>query len=97
MEQAQGNETFEALLAAVTGPIDPAALPEFPTAECLTPEQVSGMVEAGRKEQEHHLATCPWCRNMLASEQPSPQEFEEILRRAKKAAEQSHHREAAGF
>jgi hypothetical protein len=73
---AQGGESFKALLAKITGPVDPATLPEFPTAECLTAEQVSGMAEIGQDGWAHYL-TCPWCKNMMAAAQPTSEEFQE--------------------
>ena len=94
LETADGTESFEALLAKTIGPVDPATLPEFPTLECLSAEQVSGMAKIEPKQQEH-LTTCPWCKNMMAGAQPSTQEFEEILRRAKKATVASRQHEAA--
>lgn len=96
MAHTQGNESFEALVANVTGPVDPAALPKFPTPKCLTAEQASGMAGFGQREREH-LATCPWCKNMMSVGQPSVQEFDEILRRVKKETERSHQHEAAAF
>lgn len=37
---ASGTETFETFLTRIAGPVDPAMIPQFPTAECLAPEQV---------------------------------------------------------
>jgi hypothetical protein len=82
---ATGTESFEAVLTKLTGAIDPATIPEFPTAQCLTPEQVYAIDDVGQ-EQQAHLATCPWCRNMVAAGQPSDDEFDEIRRKAKAAA-----------
>lgn len=93
---AEGTESFEALLSRIIGPVDPSTLPEFPTAECLSAEQVSETAKIGPAEQKH-LATCPWCKNLVATAQPTAQEFEEILRQAKKAAENSHRQEAAAY
>jgi hypothetical protein len=91
-----GTESFEALLSKITGPIDPATLPEFPTTECLTAEQVSGIAKIEPNE-ETHFATCPWCKSMMAAAQPTNQEFEEILRKAKNATEARRHREVAAY
>jgi len=82
---ASGTESFEALLTKITGPLDPATIPQFPTAQCLTPEQVYDINAIGQ-EQQAHFATCPWCRNMMVTAQPSKDEFEEICRKAKSAA-----------
>ena len=82
---ASGTESFEALLTKITGPLDPATIPQFPTAQCLTPEQVYDINGIGQ-EQQAHLATCPWCRNMMVTAQPSKDEFDEICRKAKSAA-----------
>jgi hypothetical protein len=82
---ASGTESFEALLTKITGPLDPATIRQFPTAQCLTPEQVYDINDIGQ-EQQAHLATCPWCRNMMVTAQPSKDEFEEICRKAKSAA-----------
>ena len=91
---ASGTESFEALLTKIAGPVDPATIPEFPTAQCLTPEQVYAIEDAGQ-EQQAHLTTCPWCRNMLAAAQPSNEEFDELRRRAKAPTNAQHHRETA--
>jgi hypothetical protein len=91
---ASGTESFEAVLTKITGPVDPATIPEFPTAQCLTPEQVYAIDDVGQ-EQQAHLTTCPWCRNMLAAAQPSNDEFDELRRKAKAAATAQHSRETA--
>jgi len=91
---AASAERFDALLTRITGAVDPATLPEYPTAQCLTAEQVSGISSVG-PEQEAHVATCPWCKNMLATAQPTAQEFEEILRKAKAAAGRNNRRVVA--
>jgi hypothetical protein len=91
---ASGTESFEAVLTKITGPVDPATIPEFPTAQCLTPEQVYA-IEGTGQEQQAHLATCPWCRNMVAAAQPNNEEFEEIRRKAKAAANAQRHGEIA--
>ena len=82
---ASGTESFEALLTNITGAVDPSTIPQFPTADCLTPEQVYNFDQVGQ-EQQAHLKTCPWCRNMLAASQPTNDEFEEIRRKTSSAA-----------
>lgn len=94
VEGASGTESFEALLTKITGPVDPKTIPQFPTAQCLTPEQVYNFENVG-EEQQAHLAACPWCKNMMVAAQPSDEEFEEICRRAKSAAKAQGHREVA--
>lgn len=96
MANAEGNESFAALLAKITGPVEPAALPEFPTRECLTPEQVCRLTPLNAAALVH-LDTCPWCRNMMAAAQPSAEEFERILRQAKQATETARRHEAAAY
>ena len=85
VEGASGTESFEAVLTKITGPVDPATIPQFPTPQCLTPEQVYDINSVGQ-EQQAHLATCPWCKNMMVAAQPSNEEFEEIRRKAKSAS-----------
>jgi hypothetical protein len=94
VEGASGTESFEAVLTKITGPVDPATIPQFPTAQCLTPEQVYDINSVGQ-EQQAHLATCPWCKNMMVAAQPSNEEFEEICRKAKSAAKAQRHHEVA--
>ncbi|HEX3104950.1 MAG TPA: hypothetical protein VHQ22_10900 [Terriglobales bacterium] len=91
---ASGTESFEAVLTKITGPVDPAMIPTFPTAQCLTPEQVYAIEGIGQ-DQQAHLTTCPWCRNMVAAAQPNNDEFEEIRRKAKAAANAQRRREIA--
>jgi glutaredoxin len=62
----------------------------------LTAEQVSGMVNIGPHEQDH-IATCPWCKSMMAAAQPTSQEFEEILRKMKNATEARRQRQVAAY
>ena len=96
VEGVSGTESFETVLTKITGPVDPATIVQFPTAQCLTPEQVYDINTVGQ-EQHAHLATCPWCKNMMIAAQPSNEEFEEICRKAKSAAKaQSPHEMAAG-
>ena len=94
VEGASGTESFEALLTKITGPIDPTTIPQFPTPQCLTPEQVYNFENVGQ-EQQAHLAACPWCKNMMVAAQPSDEEFEEICRTAKSAAKAQRRREVA--
>ena len=85
VEGASGTESFETLLTNITGPVDPKTIAQFPTPQCLTPEQVYAFDNVGQ-EQQAHLKTCPWCRNMLAAAQPTNEEFEEIRRKTRSAA-----------
>jgi hypothetical protein len=91
---ASGTESFEALLTKITGAVDPAKISQFPTAECLTPEKVYNFDQVGQ-EQQAHLKTCPWCRNMLAAAQPTNEEFEEIRRKTTSAAKAQRNSEYA--
>lgn len=93
---ASGAESFEAVLTKITGPVDPATIPEFPTEQCLTPEQVYAM-DSVEQEQQAHLSTCPWCRNMVAAAQPTNDEFEVIRRKAKSAANAQRRNEIAAY
>jgi hypothetical protein len=93
---ASGTESFEAVLTKITGPVDPSTIPDFPTAECLTPEQVYA-IDSVEQHQQAHLTTCPWCKNMVAAAQPSNEEFDEILRKAKAAANAQRRGEIAAY
>jgi hypothetical protein len=73
-------DSFEALLTEVTGAIDPANIPQFPTSHCLSPEDVYNLEKMGF-DQQKHLSSCPWCRNMVAAAQPSEEEFRNLLER----------------
>jgi hypothetical protein len=84
-EGVSGTESFETVLTKITGPVDPATIAQFPTAQCLTREQVYDINSVGQ-EQHAHLATCPWCKNMMIAAQPSNEEFQKICRKAKSAA-----------
>ena len=94
VEGATGTESFESLLSKITGPVDPATIPNFPTPQCLTPEQIYDRERIG-EEHKAHLATCPWCKNMMVAANPTNEEFEEICRKAKAAAT-AQSRNAAG-
>ena len=78
----------------LTGSVDPATIPQFPTSQCLMPEQVYDINSVG-EEQQAHLATCPWCKNMMVAAQPSNEEFEEICRKARSASKARHRHESA--
>jgi hypothetical protein len=77
--------SFEGVLTKLTGAVDPAHLPQFPTPECLSPEDVYNLAALGLQQQAH-LSGCPWCRNMVAAAQPSEQDFEQLLARCRQAA-----------
>lgn len=94
VEGASGTESLETLLTNLTGPVDPATIPQFPSPQCLTPEQVYAFDNVGQ-EQQAHLKTCPWCRNMLAAAQPTNEEFEEIRRKTCSAAKAQRNSEYA--
>lgn len=96
VEGASGTESFEALLTKLTGPVDAATIPQYPTPECLTPEQMYKFDTVGEQRQAH-LAVCPWCKNMLVAAQPTDHEFEEICRKAKAAARAQQRREMAAY
>ncbi|HEY6181991.1 MAG TPA: hypothetical protein VIW67_07085 [Terriglobales bacterium] len=96
IEGASGTESFEELLTRMTGPVDPQAIPQFPTAACLTPEQIYNF-DAVEQKQQAHLAECPWCKNMMAAAQPTEEEFKDICRKAKSAANAQRKREVAAY
>jgi hypothetical protein len=66
VEQADSTATasFEALLTEITGAVDPANIPRFPTSQCLSPEDVYNLESIGLQQQDH-LSGCPWCKNMV--------------------------------
>ena len=96
IEGASGTESFEELLTKMTGPTDPQAIPQFPTADCLTPEQIYNFDSLGQRQQAH-LAECPWCKNMMVASQPTEEEFGNICRKAKSAASAQRKREVAAY
>lgn len=96
MASATGTESFEAVLSKIAGPVDPDTIPVFPTVDCLMPEQVYGTISVGDNQQVH-VTTCPWCKNMVAAAQPSNEEFDEILGRVKRKADAQRSREAAAY
>jgi hypothetical protein len=63
VEQADSTATasFEALLSEITGAVDPANIPQFPTSQCLSPEDVYNLDSLGL-QQHGHLSSCPWCK-----------------------------------
>ena len=81
--------SFEDVLTELTGAVDPAHLPQFPTDECLSPEDVYNLSALGLQQQAH-LSGCPWCRNMIAAAQPSEQDFEQLLAKCRRAAVRAH-------
>jgi hypothetical protein len=99
VEQADSTATasFEALLTEITGAVDPANIPRFPTSQCLSPEDVYNLESIGLQQQDH-LSGCPWCKNMVAAAQPSEEEFTNLLakcRRASRAQRAQRNRETA--
>jgi hypothetical protein len=99
VEQADSTVTasFEALLAEITGAVDPANIPQFPTSQCLSPEDVYNLENIGRQKQDH-LSGCPWCKNMVAAAQPSEEEFDNLMakcRRAGRGAQRNRERAAS--
>ena len=86
VEQADSMATasFEALLTEITGAVDPANIPRFPTSQCLSPEDVYNLENIGRQKQDH-LSGCPWCKNMVAAAQPSEEEFDNLMAKCRKA------------
>ena len=55
---ATSSGSFEEVLTGLTGAVDPANLPHFPTPECLSPEDVYNLVGLGFEKQAH-LSSCP--------------------------------------
>ena len=99
IEQADSTATanFEALLTEITGAVDPANIPQFPTSQCLSPEDVYNWGSLGLQQQDH-LNSCPWCKNMVAAAQPSEEEFANLLakcRTASRAQRDQRNRETA--
>jgi hypothetical protein len=67
VERAGGAEkkSIEELLTESAGPVDSSTIPQFPTAQCLTAEDVY-VVESLQPEKQVHLESCPWCKTMVA-------------------------------
>ncbi len=76
--------SFEALLTEITGAVDPANIPRFPTSQCLSPEDVYNLESLERQKQDH-LSGCPWCKNMVAAAQPSEEEFDNLMAKCRRA------------
>jgi hypothetical protein len=57
--RVSGTESFEAVLTKLTGPVEVEKIAQYPTAQCLTPEQVYDLRGTG-PEPQAHVATCPW-------------------------------------
>ena len=65
VEQADSMATasFEALLTEITGAVDPANIPRFPTSQCLSPEDVYnleniGAAQPSEEEFDNLMAKC---------------------------------------
>lgn len=92
----EGRNGFEKLLSEVAGPVDPSTVSQFPTADCLTPEDVHGIeypasgkaIESLAPEKQEHLASCPWCQRMVSPSQPNGEEFADALAKARAALRQ---------
>jgi len=76
--------SFEDLLTEITGAVDPANIPQFPTSQCLSPEDVYNLENLGLQKQDH-LSGCPWCKNMVAAAQPSEEEFDKLMAKCRRA------------
>ena len=82
VEGANGTESFEAVLTELTGPVDSTTIPQVTTYNASCRNRSTTLIVSG-VEQQTHLATCPWCKDMLVAAQPSNEEFEEVCRQAK--------------
>lgn len=85
VERAGGTENkgLEELLAEIVGPVDPLAIPQFPTPQCLTPEDVY-TVDKLQPDKQVHLESCPWCKTMVGAAQPTYDEFARLLEKCRK-------------
>jgi len=70
--QAQRSKFLDAM-TNVAGPIHASELREFPTAECLRPEEVYEKEKLGT-ERLVHLQQCSWCQTMVSGSHASPEE-----------------------
>jgi len=70
--QEQRAKFLEAI-TSVSGPIRASELREFPTADCLRPEEVYEKEDLGTERLEH-LQQCSWCQTMVSGSHTSPEE-----------------------
>jgi hypothetical protein len=64
---------FLEAITSVTGPIHASDLREFPTANCLSHEEVYEKDKLG-SERLAHLVQCSWCQTMVSGSHASPEE-----------------------
>lgn len=70
--QEQRSKFLDAM-TQVAGPIHASQLREFPTADCLSPEEVYEKEKLGT-DRLAHLQQCSWCQTMVSGSHASPQE-----------------------
>jgi hypothetical protein len=69
----EGRARFLDAMTSVTGPIHASELREFPTADCLHPEEVYEKEKLG-PERLAHLGQCSWCQTMVSGSHSSPED-----------------------
>jgi hypothetical protein len=74
-KSAKGEERTRFLdaMTDIAGPIHASELREFPTLDCLTPEEVYEKDKLG-DERLAHLERCSWCQTMVSGSHASPEE-----------------------
>src|ERR1700731_3927563 len=70
---AERRTRFLDAMTGVTGPIEASDLQEFPTVDCLSPEEVYEK-EKLADDRLVHLAQCSWCQTMVSGSHASPEE-----------------------
>jgi hypothetical protein len=60
-------------ITSVTGPVHASELRQFPTADCLSPEEVYEKEKLGANRLAH-LQQCSWCETMVSGSHASPEE-----------------------
>jgi hypothetical protein len=64
---------FLEAITSVSGPIRATELREFPTSDCLRPEEVYEKGDLGTERLEH-LQQCSWCQTMVSGSHTSAEE-----------------------
>jgi hypothetical protein len=70
---AERRTGFLDAVTSATGPIEASELQEFPTADCLSPEEVYEKETLG-DDRVSHLSQCSWCQTMVRGSHASPEE-----------------------
>jgi hypothetical protein len=69
----EGRAKFLDAMTSISGPIYASELREFPTADCLHPEEVYEKEKLG-SDRLAHLEQCSWCQTMVSGSHASPEE-----------------------